>query len=242
MIERTLHTQKYDIDLERLMVRRLAQAECTFSTRPTADGVTVSVEGRDALARFSAAVTALLCRDLQYFELAHMTDALPLDLTQKQEVLRDAIESARCREQFEEIRRGVQSYLTEAEEMNVEGYLLFRMQEPLEMWQSCVERAAADQMLYRECAELMKLIGAVVDPPPARIGELTVCLHPDGSCSLSDDSDVCIEYADCSDDGVLRLLIGMSPAHLTVYDLTGGRSRLAEQIAEVFAGRVRVFR
>ena len=34
MIVRTLHTQKYDVDLERLLARRLAQADCAFRTEP----------------------------------------------------------------------------------------------------------------------------------------------------------------------------------------------------------------
>ena len=53
MIVRTLHTQKYDVDLERLLARRLAQADCAFRTEPLPDGVAVSVQGRDALERLS---------------------------------------------------------------------------------------------------------------------------------------------------------------------------------------------
>ena len=51
-----------------------------------------------------------------------------------------------------------------------------------------------------------------------------------------------IEYVDCSEEGIVRLLMGMAPERLTVYDLTGGNSSLAETLVHVFAGRVRVFR
>lgn len=242
MIVRTLHTQKYDVDLERLLARRLAQADCAFHTEPLPDGVAVSVQGRDALERLSAAVTALLCRDLQYFELAHMADALPLELPQKQEVLSDALERARCLERFDQARREVAEYLAAENEMNVEGYLRFRMRGLLEDWQLCVERAAADRLLCREWQELMALLSTLSPGPGRGAGEISVCLNPDGSCTLTDDSDVRIEYVDCSEDGIVRLLMGMAPQRLTVYDLTGGRSPLADTLAHVFAGRVRVFR
>ena len=51
MIVRTLHTQKYDVDLERLLARRLVQADCAFATEPIPGGVAVSVQGGDALER-----------------------------------------------------------------------------------------------------------------------------------------------------------------------------------------------
>ena len=117
--------------------------------------------------------------------------------------------------------------------------MCFRMRAALADWQLCVERAAADQMLCREYTELMELLRSVAPP---RLGEVSVCLHPDGSCTLTDDSDACIEYVDCSEDGILSLLVGMSPSRLTVYDLSGGSSRLPETIARVFAGRVRIYR
>lgn len=242
MIVRTLHTQKYDVDLHRLLSRRLMQTDCAFAIEPVADGVAVSVQGAYAMEGLSAAVAALLCRDLQYFELAHIADALPLELAQKQEVLTEALQNARCQERFEEVRSGVQAYLETENEMNVEGYLRFRMQDSLELWQLCVERAAADQLLCHECAELMRLLSTLTDPPAAHIGELSVCLNPDGSCTLTDDSDVRIEYVDCSEEGILHLLMSMAPDRLTVYDLSGGRSSLPETLACVFAGRIRLFR
>ena len=46
MIVRTLHTQKYDVDLHRLLSRRLMQTDCAFAIEPVADGVAVSVQGK----------------------------------------------------------------------------------------------------------------------------------------------------------------------------------------------------
>ena len=136
----------------------------------------------------------------------------------------------------------MEDYLATENEMNVEGYLRFRMREKLETWQLCVERAAADLMLCSEWGELMELLSALSRENGRHTGEISVCLNPDGSCTLTDDSDVRIEYVDCTDEGIVHLLMNMAPERLTVYDLSGGRSRLAETLTHVFAGRVRVFR
>ena len=239
MVTRTIQTNQYDVDRGKLLARRLQQCGCAFTAEPVAGGVAVSVPGREALPELSEAIALLLCRDLQYFELARMTDALPLTLQQKQEVLTAALESARSMERLEGIRAQLMEYLAAQPLLNVEGYMCFRMRAALADWQLCVERAAADQMLCREYTELMELLRTVAPP---RLGEVSVCLHPDGSCTLTDDSDACIEYVDCSEDGILSLLVGMSPSRLTVYDLSGGSSRLPETIARVFAGRVRIYR
>ena len=242
MVTRTIQTNKYDVDLEKLLSRRLSQCDCAYATEQGAEGVAVSVRGAEALPCLAGAVTMLLCRDLQYFELAHMADELPLTLQQKQEVLTEALQAARASERLEPVRCAVLQYLSGQNLLNVEGYLCFRMREATEQWRLCVERAAADQLLDREYSELMALLRSFAALEPRGLGEVSVCLHPDGSCTLTDDSDARIEYVDGSEDGILSLLIGMSPQRLTVYDLSGGGNRIADTLARVFAGRIRIYR
>lgn len=242
MVTRTIQTNKYDIDLQKLLSRRLEQSGCRYSLHNEPDGLCVSVQGTEALSALSDALSKLLCRDLQYFELAHMTDALPLSLPQKQEVLTIALENARAEEPLADVRAGLCAYLADAPQLNLEGYLQFRMQAALSRWELLVERAAADQALCHDYAELLELLRAYAADRPPNFGEISVCLHPDGSCTLTDDTDACIEYVDCSENGILQMLIGMSPARLTVYDLSGGTSGLPESLARVFAGRIRIYR
>ncbi len=241
MVTRTIHTEQYDVDLGRLLARRLEQCGADCVLEQTGNAATICVPDETALPALSEALALLLCRDLQYFELARMTDVLPYSLQQKQEILTDALESARGSEKLEPVRAQLLQYLLAEECINVEGYLRFRMQGQLADWQLCVERAAADQMLCREYKELMALLRAL-SPQEESAGELSICLHPDGSCTLTDESDACIEYVDCSEEGILSLLVGMAPSRLTVYDLSGGSSGLAETIARVFSGRVRIYR
>ena len=242
LVTLTIQTNKYDIDLEKLLARRLDQCYCEYSLETDADGIFVSVEGDDARSALSDALSRLLCRDLQYFELAHMADNLPLTLPQKQEVLTIALENARAEEPLSDVRAALYAYLADATQLNLAGYLQFRMQSALTRWELLVERAAADQALCRSYAELIEMLRAYAADRPPNLGEVSVCLHPDGSCTLTDETDACIEYVDCSEDGILRLLISMAPARLTVYDLSEGTSGLPDALRQVFAGRIRIYR
>lgn len=243
MIHYAIETQKYDADIGKLLKRRLTQSGCSCSLAESPDGVTVTLPDEEGISRLAEALTMLLCRDLQYFELAHYTDALPLALAQKQAVLTGTLQWARENERPERVLRGLCEYLKHERILNLEGYLQFRMQDCLQEWQDGVERAAAEQLLRSEYNELMSALSAMVAFERPRIGELSLCINPDGSCTLTDDSDARIEYMDCSDDGIVSLLIGMAPTFLTVYDLSGGAGKsLTDAIRSVFAGRVRVFR
>lgn len=243
MITYAIETQKYDADIGKLLKRRLVQSGCNCALAYTPDGVTVTLRDDAGRAQLAEALTMLLCRDLQYFELAHYTDALPLELTQKQAVLTGTLQWARENEQPERVLAGLLDYLKSERTLNLEGYLQFRMQDCLQQWQVGVERAAQEQMLRSEYSELMGALSTLVALEQPHIGELSVCINPDGSCTLTDDSDARIEYVDCSDESIMSLLIGMAPTYLTVYDLSGGTGKgLTEAIRSVFAGRVRVFR
>ncbi|MDO4572760.1 MAG: sporulation protein YtxC [Clostridia bacterium] len=235
-----IFSNKYDIALDRLLTRRLEESGCIYALAAAEDGVSVTIRTRASMMALAEALINLICRDLIYFELARRVDELPLMLREKQQVLRDALAEARALEPPEGAREAMLRYLAEAESLNLEGYILFRLRPQLERWDRCLEQAAAEQMLRREYAALL---GVIVQRQPPRMRELCICLNADGSCTLSDDSDALLEYIDCSDDGILSLLVGMAPARLTVYDLSGGRMRaLADAIMEAFEGRVRLYR
>jgi hypothetical protein len=235
-----ISSQKYDIALDRLLVRRLEQSGCVYALATSEDGVSVTVRTKASLTALADALLALMCRDLIYFELARRTDELPLALSEKQDVLRGALVEARALELPLDARDALLGYLSESDHLNLEGYLMFRLREQTTRWERCLEHTVAERLLQHEYATLL---GALVDQLPPRIRELCVCLNADGSCTFSDDSDAVIEYVDCSEDGILSMLVSMAPARLTVYDLSDGRAKsLADSIVEAFAGRVRIYR
>lgn len=233
-------TQKYDIALDRLLSRRLQQSGCVYALSISGEGVSVTVRTRASMLALCDALLHLMCRDLIYFELSRRTDELPLELSEKQDVLRSALQEARALALPADARDALLQYLNEADSLNLEGYLQFRLRAQTELWERCLEHAAAEKLLRHEYAALL---GVLVSKQTPRIRELCICLNADGSCTFSDDSDAMIEYVDGSDDGILSLLVSMAPAYLTVYDLSDGKAKtLADAIVEAFAGRVRVYR
>lgn len=243
MVDCEICTSKYDVDLCRLLSRRLAAYPNAFSLTENGGGARVFVDGADSLNVLCDALSILICRDLIYFELARMADILPLNLTEKQAVLTETLRTCRDHAAEAAVREGLTGYLSGCRRLNLEGYILFRMQKQISDWRTLVERAAQEQLMHREYAELLNVLNAFVEMQQPRIGEIAVCLNPDGSCTLTDDSDARIEYVDCSEDGIVGLLVSMAPARLTVYDLSGGTGRrLADAIAQVFTGRVKIYR
>ena len=240
----TLSTNEYDVNLKNLLSRRLAQVGAAFSLEERENrSVAVTVRDAKAQERMAEALSKLLCRDMQYFVLAKMADEMPLNIREKEEVLTDALQTARAREEVAEIRDDLRGYLAETRQLCLEGYIRFRMRDCLMLWRVCVEQAATEILMRKEYHELMDVLSAFVCVRPPRIMELQLCIHADGSCTLTDDSLVRIEYVDCSPDGIVSLLVNMAPQRLVVYDLSGKReNKLTDTLAHVFSGRVKIYR
>ena len=97
--------------------------------------------------------------------------------------------------------------------------------------------------MNKEYGELIEALRRFVAGRTSRVNSLSVCIHADGTITLSDDNDVHIEYVDCAPDGILNLLVNMAPMRLTVYDLSGNeKNRLTEAILKVFGDRVKLYR
>ena len=98
-------------------------------------------------------------------------------------------------------------------------------------------------MKSAEYGELIDSLRRFVEGRVSRVAALSVCIHADGTITLSDDNDVHIEYVDCAPDGILNLLVNMAPGRLNVYDLSGQeKNRLTEAILRVFGDRVKLYR
>ena len=234
-------TLEYDVPLHRLLHRRLSETQAAFRLDVLPDGALVTMRQRHADQTLSEAVAKLILRDLQYFVLAKMTDAMPLTLFEKRTVLTDALYTARRREELTLTKAAVQTFLAEQDALCIDGFLHFRMQEVLMLWQLCVEQAASKVLLQKEYGELMQALHTYVQAQHSRTEELHLSIHEDGSCTLSDAKMLHIEYADGSPDGIVSLLVNMAPKRLFIHDRSGGtQTRLTETLKQVFSGRVRV--
>ena len=236
-------TFEYDLPLIKLLDRRMSEQDCTYTLEAIADGVVMKLRGRTAENAATEALSTVLGRDLRFFALAEFADTLPLSLSEKQTVLSDALEAAACREERKVLKQKLAAYLKTHRTLVLEGFLRFRMQEFLMLWELAVEQAAARILMNKEYGELIETLRRFVDGRMSRVEQLSVCIHADGTITLSDDNDVHIEYVDCAPDGILNLLVNMAPMKLTVYDLSGNeKNRLTEAIVKVFGNRVKLYR
>ncbi len=236
-------TYEYDLPLLKLMDRRMSELDCAYALEEIPDGVVLKIRGEAPEQAAADALLSVLGRDLRFFALAEFADALPLTLSEKQSVLRDALENASHREELSVLKEKLVGYLATHRTLVLEGFLHFRMQEFLMLWELAVEQAAARVLMNKEYGELIEALKRFVDGRMSRVDALSVCIHADGTITLTDDNDVHIEYVDCAPDGILNLLVNMAPMRLTVYDLSGKeKNRLTEAILRVFGDRVKLYR
>jgi hypothetical protein len=245
-------THEYDVDIKKLLQRRLEQAGQPVALSGDNGLVRIELSGEGALEGWCTAVCALLLRDLAHFEMARMVNDLPLSLEEKRSVLPEAVRLSRAMLQGEEdapsaaqadVTHMLMAYYAEEDHLNLEGFMRFRLKEVLRDWELCVMQATEELLLQAEYNELMHVLSAFMQLAPPQIKDVYVVLNPDGSCILTDDKDSRIEYDPCTGDNVLNALAGLSPERITVYDLSGGRSaQLAEALIRMFEHRVRVFK
>lgn len=240
-----VNTIEYEVELPKLMRRRLKQfgAEWIMNGADCGrDFVAVRIEDEVSLELWVKAVCEILSKDIAHFEIARLINFIPISLEEKQLALPEAVRSARGIDMSAEMKAGIMKHYADYEHLNLEGFLRFRMQKLLGGWAVCVEEAAENVMFREKYLELMDVLSEYVRPRLCSVQEVVVIIHPDGSCTLTDDSNARIDCAASSEDGVISLLIGLAPAKITVYDLSLGRnSLLAEAIGRVFEDRVKLF-
>ena len=234
-----IQTMEYDVDLEELLGARLSEGGAPYALSDALGGVGVHMEGRQGLMALAQALGRVLIHDLVTFEMAAMADETPLDWEDRQRVLENAVAAARRREDLSETVARLSGYLQEEGKLCLEGFLRFRMPETLLFWRLCVEEAFSGLLLEKEYGEAAGLLRLLLNERPPRCPSLRLCLHGDGLCSLSDGAELRVEYVDETGEGILSLLVGLAPARLIVYDLSGGaRRELVHALTEIFSGRV----
>ena len=234
-----IQTMEYDVDLEKLLAMRLSEGGAPYALSEALGGVGVRMEGRQGLEALSEALGTVLIHDLAPFEMGAMADETPLDREDRQQVLSRAVAAAQTREDLSDTVQRLSAYLQAEGMLCLEGFLRFRMPETLLFWRLCVEEAFSALLLEKEYGEAADLLRLLLNERPPRCPSLRLCLHGDGLCSLSDGGSLRMEYVDESGEGILSLLIGIAPARLIVYDLSGGaRRELVHALTEIFSGRV----
>ncbi len=240
MAKRLIEIGDYEGDIPRLLERRLTQTAHPYTLTVSDKDMDVELAEPGGLDALCIALALLFCRDLSQLELARLTDRLPLTLVEKQAVLAESIRYAKKVERPSSVRRGIKAYLEDEEVINLSGYMRFRMPDTMNAWRLCVQSSMEELLLEKEYLELMGVLRAFVQVKPTRVREVSLLLHPDGSCTLTDASDARIDYDACDPDRLVSVLVELAPERLTVYNLSEASSTpLTEMLARVFAGRVK---
>ena len=153
MVVYQILTFEYDLPLSKLLDRRMRDLDNAYSLEAVPDGVLLKVRGESPERAAAYALSRVLGRDLRYFALAELTDALPLSLSEKQAVLSDALDAASAHEEPAVLIAKLEDYLGAQHTVCLEGFLRFRMQEFLMLWEIAVEQAAANVLMQKEYGE-----------------------------------------------------------------------------------------
>ena len=260
----SVSTLEYEIDVAALLLRRLRRIRggAEIDVSPAADGRQARVRLRNEAERdaLCGALAVLLLQDAAHFELARIVNDMPVSLEEKQRVLPEAIKLAReaaagqtgiesaLAEAMDakRIQRLVRAHFDENDHLNLEGFLRFRMRDTLSAFEMYAVSAAEELMLQTEYLELMRVLSVLVRLQQPRIREISLILHADGSCTITDDTDARIECEGCgraAGNELVNLLVALAPARIVVYDLSCGRcAELSQVLLQVFEDRVSFFR
>lgn len=212
-----------------------------------ADGgaATVLTRSGDEELALSVALSDILLREGIAFELAKEIDRLPFSGEDNRRILPDAArlalgaagsERARAR-----LAAAINDHFQLSDTLILPGYMRFRMRETLAVCQLAAARAADSTLLEGEYSHLIASLAEFARAQSARMGEVTVVLNADGSCTLSALNG---ERLNCGDkSGLVSVLLGLAPSSIMIYDLSCGKScQLYELISRVFGERAKLFR
>ena len=234
-------TQEYDADMTGILSKRLKENGFDDSSVISRSDKKIEIEIKNdkELRALSRSLCTLLENDLCYFELAHIINGFPFELEDKREILKKAAEKSGNFRRETDTAGEIYEYLKENRLIVPEGYLHFMMQDTFEHWRVCSDIAAEEILLEKEQKELIKLLGMYTELTESGVEKLTVVLHPDGSSTLTDNDKIRIDCNAESIDGMLSMLIGISPRKIVIYDLSCGQcEKLKETVILLFGERV----
>ena len=152
------------------------------------------------------------------------------------------------------IMRSILEYLEAENEINVEGFLNFRLNAYINELNETIERALEIFLAEREYNEFIKLLRYFVEIQECKIDTIHLCQSKDGRYILYDENKnrISSEYFDelrseifdetiNYDDLLISTLITISPKKIIMHDIEGFKNReLLQTIMNVFTERITV--
>lgn len=152
------------------------------------------------------------------------------------------------------IMRSILEYLEAENQINIEGFLNFRLNSYLNDLNDTIERALEVFVAEREYNEFIKLLRYFVEIQECKLDTIHLCQSKDGRYLLYDENrnSVSSEYFDelrseildntiNYDDLLISTLITISPKSITIHDIESFKNKeLVQTIMNVFTERISV--
>ena len=173
----------------------------------------------DDIKELASLVCEVILTDLSQFEIADMINELPFELEQKKRILISAVGYSRRAALRIPVRRALFEYFSQSNRLVLEGFITFRMQDTVELWERCVEKAAEDIFLAEEKAELIQILCSLL---PRDDIHVLLIVNPDCSLTLIDETGIQTDYPRGSEESIMGALIAISPAEIMLCDMSDG--------------------
>ena len=208
-----ISSYKYGIDISEVLSNRLGAENVSKVNYSCAN---VTVESKEQIAD---AICDVLLLDIAQFELADMINELPFELSEKKRILIGAVAYSRRAALRIPVRRALFAFFSENNSLVLEGFILFRMADTVELWERCVEKAAEDVMLGDEREELLELLCSLL---PENDAHILLIINPDTSITLIDEDGTHIDYPCGCEEAIMGIMLTISPAEIELFDMSEG--------------------
>lgn len=249
----SVFTNEYDADIVRLLKRRLKKQNTSEALAlseklscckgDAANCAVVDINGEVELSACCTALGELICFDARYFEMAEMIRRLPFDEEKKRRILENAVEYSKYSAGSSGICDALKDCFAENPNLNIEGFIRFRLRDRLEVWRTAVDAAIDDAFSLSEYSELLSLLD-IISSLDGSLCTVTVILNPDASCTIMHGSfnaqigeprRVRIDCAPGNIEGAIAMLSEIRPKRIALIDLSLGEcEELKQRIFELF--------
>ena len=157
-----------------------------------------------------------------------------------------------CMNKMNAVIKKIQQCLEENTEININGFITFRMKELREDIEQIIDKVVENYMVDKEYREFVKLLKYFVDIQESKIDEIDICIGENGNYSIKDGegNDIFNEFmkelSECRvdtdaniEDVIISGLITNAPKNVVIHGKDNCNNKeFLETIANVFGDRV----
>lgn len=157
-----------------------------------------------------------------------------------------------CMNKLNIVTKKIQDCLEENTEININGFITFRMKELREDIEEIIDKVVENYMVEKEYREFVKLLKYFVDIQESKIEEIDICIGENGNYSIRDNTGKDIfnefmkELAECRvdtdaniEDVIISGLITNAPKNVVIHGKENCTNKeFLETIINVFGERV----